>query len=125
MPARPLPGPPAGIGKSPSVHAMPVRIPPAGIGKSSATGASATAIGPGRSAPAGTRPAPAWTRVFAALALPLAIALSACGSGLYDDSGRPAPGQWWPWVCADGGLAPDSGCTAPPTCADGGIDGGC
>jgi hypothetical protein len=35
--------------------------------------------------------------------------LAACES-LYDDTGSAAPGSPWPWVCADGGLAPDSGC---------------
>ncbi len=59
------------------------------------------------------------------LALGAALGLLACGSGFYDDSGQPAPGQWWPWVCADGGLAPDAGCGAPPPCPDGGADGGC
>ncbi len=57
-----------------------------------------------------------------ALFTTLALALAACGNGLYDDSGQPAPGQWWPWVCADGSLAPDAGC--PPVC-DGGADAGC
>ncbi|MHB8420459.1 MAG: hypothetical protein ACYDCL_20490 [Myxococcales bacterium] len=67
------------------------------------------------------------TRLFPLIAL--LASLAACGNGLYDDSGQPSPGQWWPWVCADiptdggaPGLAPDSGCA--PAC-DGGVDGGC
>ena len=36
--------------------------------------------------------------------------LTACGPVDHDD-GAPDPGSWWPWVCADGGPAPDSGCT--------------
>ncbi len=61
------------------------------------------------------------TRILALLTL--LAALGGCGSGLYDDSGNPVPGQWWPWVCADGGLAPDSGCPVPA--CDGGVDAGC
>ena len=98
---------------------MPARTPPvssAGIDAPSSAGAR--------------RPPASGPQSFVlALALAAALGLAACGSGLYDDSGQPAPGQWWPWVCADGGPAPDSGCLAPPACdggsGDGGIDGGC
>ncbi|MHB1845124.1 MAG: hypothetical protein ACYCWW_09855 [Deltaproteobacteria bacterium] len=63
------------------------------------------------------------------IVLLLALLSPACGGGVYDDSGQPYPGQWWPWVCPDGGYpAPDAGCL--PACptggiGDGGVDGGC
>jgi hypothetical protein len=55
--------------------------------------------------------------------------LAACSFGLYSDDGSASPGQWWPWVCPDGGdAAPEAGCD-PHTCADGAsdahLDGGC
>ncbi len=69
------------------------------------------------------------------LALCLAAPTAACGIGLYDDTGSPEPGQWWPWVCADGGepdgeggcepAAPASDARAHDACADGGADGPC
>jgi hypothetical protein len=41
-------------------------------------------------------------------------AAAACGFGTYDDSGRPDPGQWWPWVCPDGAPpTTDAGCVQP------------
>jgi hypothetical protein len=52
------------------------------------------------------------------------LALAGCGS-VYDDSGAAEPASWWPWVCPDGGLAPDSGCLPSPTGpGDGGAEGG-
>ncbi|HLK90433.1 MAG TPA: hypothetical protein VKZ18_11095 [Polyangia bacterium] len=53
-------------------------------------------------------------RALAALLLAASIAAAGCGFGLADDTGKPIPGQYWPWVCADG-AAPsgDAGC-APP-----------
>jgi hypothetical protein len=56
-------------------------------------------------------------------------ALAACGLGLDDDTGKPAPGAWWPFVCLDGGdVDAEGGCALPP-CPDGGSDadanGGC
>jgi hypothetical protein len=45
-----------------------------------------------------------------------ALGLLRCG---YSDTGTPDPGtSWWPWVCDDGGPAPDSGCL--PTQGDAG-----
>ena len=50
------------------------------------------------------------------------VLLSGCGFGLYDDNGGTDPGQWWPWICPDGGdAAPEAGCL-PPRCTDGGAD---
>jgi hypothetical protein len=55
--------------------------------------------------------------------------IAACGIGTYGDTGSPAPGQWWPWVCPDGGApAGDAGCLparpadarAHAWCVDGG-----
>jgi hypothetical protein len=52
-----------------------------------------------------------------------------CGS-FYDDNGAPDPASWWPSVCSDGALAPESGClTAAPSCprdgaTDSDVDGG-
>jgi hypothetical protein len=44
--------------------------------------------------------------------------LFGCG---YDDSGGPDPdAAYWPWVCSDGGLAPEEGCL--PTSKDEGGD---
>jgi hypothetical protein len=66
------------------------------------------------------------TAALAALSLTwVALAATACSFGLYDDSGRADPGQWYPWVCPDGGdaLAPDSGCEPRP-CADAAVEGG-
>jgi hypothetical protein len=40
------------------------------------------------------------------------LGLLACG---YDDGGTPDPdAAWWPWVCGDGGPAPESGCASAP-----------
>ena len=47
------------------------------------------------------------------------LLVAACGS-LYDDTGSAAPASPWPWVCEDGGLAPESGCVPPPSGTDGG-----
>jgi len=48
-----------------------------------------------------------------------ALGLSACGLGTYSDTGGPLPGQWWPWVCPDGGTPdPDAGCVPVPRCSD-------
>ena len=38
-----------------------------------------------------------------------ALGLSACTTVVNDD-GSANPASWWPWVCADGGPAPDGGC---------------
>jgi hypothetical protein len=55
-------------------------------------------------------------------------ALAGCDT-LSDDTGTDYPGQWWPWVCADGGLVPDGGCPVAPGCPESsspdGSDGGC
>ncbi len=65
-------------------------------------------------------------RLLASLLLALLGTVPACGSGLAGDTGQPIPGQWWPWVCPDGGLAPDAGCLPPcPGNGDGGTDAGC
>jgi hypothetical protein len=40
------------------------------------------------------------------------LGLVGCG---YDDRGTPDPdAAWWPWVCGDGGPAPESGCATEP-----------
>jgi hypothetical protein len=44
------------------------------------------------------------------------LGLLGCGP-LYDDSGTANPGARWPWVCSDGGLAPEAGCPRP-ACPD-------
>jgi|HubBroStandDraft_6_1064221.scaffolds.fasta_scaffold795252_2 hypothetical protein len=44
-----------------------------------------------------------------------------CGP-FYDDSGAPDPASWWPWVCSDGGPAPESGCPTGEDHPDGGAD---
>jgi len=56
------------------------------------------------------------------LCLFLSVALVVlCGcSSLDDDRGTAEPATWWPWVCGDGGVAPDAGCPPAPTCPDGG-----
>jgi hypothetical protein len=46
-----------------------------------------------------------------------------CGFGLADDTGKPIPGQHWPWVCADGGAAGDAGCPASDAGAEPDADG--
>jgi len=38
-------------------------------------------------------------------------AIASCGFELADDTGKPIPGQHWPWVCPDGGPAGDGGCS--------------
>ncbi|MGA2450961.1 MAG: hypothetical protein ABTD50_20045 [Polyangiaceae bacterium] len=43
-----------------------------------------------------------------------ALLLAGCGIDLYADDGSPNPCQWWPWVCPDGGILGDEGCSAPP-----------
>lgn len=50
-----------------------------------------------------------------------AVAISAgCGFGLADDTGKPAPSDYWKWACPDGGApAPDAGCR-PAVPADAG-----
>ena len=50
------------------------------------------------------------TRRALALLLLAASAAVGCGFGLADDTGKPVPGQYWPWVCADGGAPGDAGC---------------
>jgi hypothetical protein len=50
------------------------------------------------------------------------VGLLGCNPG-YEDSGAPEPATPWPWVCEDGGLAPDSGCPALPPCPDGAAEG--
>jgi len=56
------------------------------------------------------------TRAFvliAALTVASLAVMAACGFGTYDDTGAAAPGQWWPWVCPDGGaLSADAGCVS-------------
>jgi hypothetical protein len=51
------------------------------------------------------------------IALLAVVLLARCGFGLADDSSNPIPGNYWGWVCLDGGAVPDGGCP-PPT--DGG-----
>jgi hypothetical protein len=59
--------------------------------------------------------------------LPAALLICGCSFGLYEDTGSVDPGQWWPWVCSDGGTPnADSGCEV--RCEDGALsnaDGGC
>jgi len=62
-------------------------------------------------------------RRLAALAAALTVGMlalgTACGFGPDSDTGAAVPGQWWPWVCPDGGTPqPDAGC--PVSDADGG-----
>jgi hypothetical protein len=45
-------------------------------------------------------------------------AIVSCGFELANDTGKPIPGQYWPWVCADGGPAGDGGCPAGDGSAD-------
>jgi hypothetical protein len=48
---------------------------------------------------------------IAALAASIAVAMTSCGFGTYNDTGGAAPGQWWPWICQDGGKpSVDAGC---------------
>jgi hypothetical protein len=53
------------------------------------------------------------------LAFSVLVAISACGFGLYNDSGNPAPpNNYWGWLCVDGSVpVPDAGCL-PRTCDD-------
>jgi hypothetical protein len=64
-------------------------------------------------------------RALAVLLLGASLAAVGCGFGLAHDTGQPIPGQYWPWVCADGGAAGDAGCgpaDAGPSPPDGGAD---
>jgi hypothetical protein len=45
-------------------------------------------------------------------------AIASCGFQLADDTGRPIPGQYWRWVCADGAPAGDGGCASLDGSAD-------
>ena len=77
-----------------------------------------TRSGTSSPAPLGTRRLPFVLLLATILSLPVGAA--GCGFGIGDDSGQPVPGQWWPWVCADGGGAvPDGGCLQD--CGDGGV----
>jgi hypothetical protein len=50
-------------------------------------------------------------RAFAALLLGGSVTAAGCGFGLADDTGKPIPGQYWRWVCADGNPPQgDAGC---------------
>ena len=54
------------------------------------------------------------SHVIVLIAAIAAFSLSAvsCGFGTYDDTGGAVPGQWWPWVCPDGGdPSADGGCS--------------
>ncbi|MGO8994574.1 MAG: hypothetical protein ACLQVI_14755 [Polyangiaceae bacterium] len=42
------------------------------------------------------------------------LCLAGC-TPLYNDDGSADPASPWPWVCEDGGPAPDSGCLPAPT----------
>ena len=69
-----------------------------------------------------------WWWAFIAVAL-LAAGIAACGFGTYDDKGGAQPGQWWPWVCAEGGIpSADGGCLpvsgADASSVDGPVDAG-
>jgi hypothetical protein len=47
------------------------------------------------------------------LTLAFLLATAACGFGFSNDTGKPIPEGWWPWVCPDGTVpAPDAGCPA-------------
>ncbi len=46
------------------------------------------------------------------LACGAAATLLAC-TPMSDDTGAPEPASWWPWVCEDGGPAPEAGCVSP------------
>jgi hypothetical protein len=45
--------------------------------------------------------------------LGLAAFAIGCGFGLADDTGKPIPGPYWPWICADGST-PDGDAGCPP-----------
>jgi hypothetical protein len=45
-------------------------------------------------------------------------AIASCGFQLADDTGKPIPGQYWPWVCADGATPGDAGCAPDAGSAD-------
>jgi len=45
-------------------------------------------------------------------------AMASCGFQLADDTGKAIPGQYWPWVCADGGLTGDGGCPSSDASAE-------
>jgi hypothetical protein len=62
----------------------------------------------------------AWFLLSATLGATL---LAACGRGLYDGTGDPAPGSWWPFVCPDGGDVDAEGGCALPLCPDGSSEG--
>jgi hypothetical protein len=49
--------------------------------------------------------------------------VAGCGLGLYDDSGSPAPGIWWTFVCPDGGDVDAEGGCEPPPCPEAGAGG--
>jgi hypothetical protein len=49
-------------------------------------------------------------RTLLALSALVAAAYAAGCNDSYDDRGEPNPASWWPWVCDDGGPAPESGC---------------
>ena len=61
--------------------------------------------------------------VVVLVASAFATCFMGCGFGTYVDTGSAEPGQWWPWVCPDGGApSPDGGCPPPP-CSDAAADG--
>jgi hypothetical protein len=48
------------------------------------------------------------------LVAPIACATLVACTPMSDDTGAPEPASWWPWVCADGGPAPEAGCVSVP-----------
>jgi hypothetical protein len=41
-----------------------------------------------------------------------AFGLAGASCNLYSDTDQPVPSSSWTWVCDDGALAPDAGCSA-------------
>jgi hypothetical protein len=66
-------------------------------------------------------------RFVLALALGATAAATAigCGFGRANDTGKPIPGQYWGWACADGG-APDGpgGCVGADAAVNDASDAG-
>jgi len=62
---------------------------------------------------------PAIVLVVTAVAV-WSVSVAACGFGTYDDTGAAVPGQWWPWVCADGGSpSGEGGCNVDDDAGEG------